>query len=194
MRERLGALPFVVRDNAAGAIVGQHALLQRRGGATGGSRSATPGTRSACSARAVNTECKLLLLAHAFETLRCIAVEFRTHFFNFSRARGDRPAGREAGRRPAQPPARCPTATLRDTVVFSIIAGEWPAVKRHLDLRARRVARRPEAHVLIGFFLHLKAARLPVSTREFLTLLEALEARVVVACRSTTSTPRACLR
>ena len=61
-----------------------HALFQRRRRATGGSRSATRGTRSACSAPPINTECKLLLLTHAFEALHCIAVEFRTHCFNFA--------------------------------------------------------------------------------------------------------------
>src|SRR5882724_3952888 len=52
---------------------------------------------------ALNTQCKLLLLAHAFEKLDCIAVEFRTHFFNHQ-SRRHRAARRQAGRHPAQPP------------------------------------------------------------------------------------------
>jgi len=80
---------------------------------------------------AVNTECKLLLLAHAFEALSCIAVEFRTHFLNFaSRAAIERLGAKQDGiLRHHQILA---DGSLRDTVVFSIVAGEWPAVKRHL--------------------------------------------------------------
>ena len=80
---------------------------------------------------AVNTECKLLLLAHAFEAHSCIAVEFRTHFLNFaSRAAIERLGAKQDGiLRHHQILA---DGSLRDTVVFSIVAGEWPAVKRHL--------------------------------------------------------------
>jgi RimJ/RimL family protein N-acetyltransferase len=80
---------------------------------------------------AVNTECKLLLLTHAFETLDCIAVEFRTNFFNFaSRAAIARLGAKQDGiLRNHQIMA---DGTLRDTVVFSVIDGEWPAVKRNL--------------------------------------------------------------
>ena len=53
---------------------------------------------------ALNTQCKLLLLTHAFEKLDCIAVEFRTHFFNHQSRRGIERLGRQAGRHPAQPP------------------------------------------------------------------------------------------
>ena len=63
---------------------------------------------------ALNTQCKLLLLTHAFEKIDCIAVEFRTHFFNHQIA---------------------PNGTLRDTVVFSIIASEWPTAKAHLTFQ-----------------------------------------------------------
>jgi RimJ/RimL family protein N-acetyltransferase len=86
---------------------------------------------------AVNTECKLLLLTHAFETLGCIAVEFRTSFFNFvSRAAIARLGAKQDGiLRSHQILA---DGTLRDTVVFSIIAPEWPAVKRHLRFELER--------------------------------------------------------
>jgi RimJ/RimL family protein N-acetyltransferase len=81
MRERLDAMPFVVRSNASGTIVGctryfnvdvTHRRLEI--GHTWYARSV--------QRTALNTECKLLLLTHAFEALRCIAVEFRTHWFN----------------------------------------------------------------------------------------------------------------
>ena len=83
---------------------------------------------------AVNTECKLLLLTHAFEALGCIAVEFRTHFFNFaSREAIARIGAKQDGI--LRNHQVMPDGTLRDTVVFSIIAPEWPTVKRHLAFR-----------------------------------------------------------
>lgn len=82
----------------------------------------------------VNTETKRMLLAHAFETLGCIAVEFRTHWFNQrSRAAILRLGAKQDG--VLRNHQRLPDGSLRDTVVFSIIASEWPAVRRHLDAR-----------------------------------------------------------
>jgi len=86
------------------------------------------------SARRSNTECKLLLLTHAFETLDCIAVEFRTGFFNHASRRAiERLGAKQDGiLRSHQHYA---DGSLRDTVVFSIIASEWPAVKHHLQFK-----------------------------------------------------------
>ena len=79
----------------------------------------------------LNTQCKLLLLTHAFEKLDCIAVEFRTHFFNHQSRRGiERLGAKQDGILRSHVIA--PNGTLRDTVVYSIIAGEWPTVKAHL--------------------------------------------------------------
>jgi RimJ/RimL family protein N-acetyltransferase len=79
----------------------------------------------------LNTQCKLLLLTHAFEAIDCIAVEFRTHFFNHqSRKAIERLGARQDGILRNHQVA--PNGTLRDTVVFSIIASEWPTVKAHL--------------------------------------------------------------
>jgi RimJ/RimL family protein N-acetyltransferase len=79
----------------------------------------------------LNTQCKLLLLSHAFETLNCIAVEFRTHFFNQQSRRAiERLGAKQDGILRSHQVA--PNGTLRDTVVFSIIAAEWPTVKAHL--------------------------------------------------------------
>jgi RimJ/RimL family protein N-acetyltransferase len=81
---------------------------------------------------ALNTQCKSLLLAHAFEKLDCIAVEFRTHFFNHQSRRGiERLGAKLDGILRSHQLA--PNGTLRDTVVYSIIASEWPTVKAHLD-------------------------------------------------------------
>ena len=80
---------------------------------------------------ALNTQCKLLLLAHAFDKLDCIAVEFRTHFFNHQSRRGiERLGAKLDGILRSHQIA--PNGTLRDTVVYSIIASEWPTVRAHL--------------------------------------------------------------
>lgn len=80
----------------------------------------------------LNTECKLLLLTHAFEALGCIAVEFRTHFFNQQSRRAiERLGAKQDGILRAHRVA--PDGRLRDTVVYSIIAAEWPTVRQHLQ-------------------------------------------------------------
>jgi RimJ/RimL family protein N-acetyltransferase len=80
---------------------------------------------------ALNTECKLLLLTHAFERLRCIAVEFRTHYFNRqSRAGIERLGAKLDGILRQHQIGQ--DGTLRDTCVYSIIDREWPTVKAHL--------------------------------------------------------------
>jgi RimJ/RimL family protein N-acetyltransferase len=84
----------------------------------------------------VNTDCKRLLLAYAFETLDCIAVEFRTHRFNHQSVRAiERLGARLDGVLRNHQISLHPLApqTLRDTCVYSIIASEWPTVKAHLD-------------------------------------------------------------
>jgi len=87
--------------------------------------------RESVQRSAVNTECKALLLAHAFETLACIAVEFRTHFFNHQSRRGiERLGAKLDGILRSHQLAT--DGTLRDTCVYSIIAAEWPTVKSHL--------------------------------------------------------------
>src|SRR3984957_17093871 len=89
---------------------------------------------------AVNTQCKLLLLTHAFEKLDCIAVEFRTHFFNHASRRGiERLGAKLDGILRSHQLAS--NGTLRDTVVYSIIASEWPTVKVHLNYQLNEKAR-----------------------------------------------------
>jgi RimJ/RimL family protein N-acetyltransferase len=86
---------------------------------------------------ALNTQCKLLLLQHAFEKLDCIAVEFRTHFFNHQSRRGiERLGAKYDGI--IRNHQIAPNGTLRDTVVYSIIASEWPTVKAHLTYQLER--------------------------------------------------------
>jgi RimJ/RimL family protein N-acetyltransferase len=89
----------------------------------------------------LNTEAKLLLLRHAFETLDCIAVEFRTNWFNQrSRTAIARLGAKQDG--VLRSHLIMPDGSLRDTVVFSIIASEWPAVRRHLQFLLERGAGR----------------------------------------------------
>jgi RimJ/RimL family protein N-acetyltransferase len=79
----------------------------------------------------LNTECKLLLLTHAFEQLECIAVEFRTHYFNRqSRAGIERLGAKLDGVLRQHQIAS--NGTLRDTCVYSILDNEWPTVQAHL--------------------------------------------------------------
>jgi len=88
----------------------------------------------------LNTQCKLLLLTHAFEELDCIAVEFRTHFFNHQSRRGiERLGAKQDGI--LRNHQITPNGTLRDTVVFSIIASEWPTAKAHLTYQLNDRAR-----------------------------------------------------
>lgn len=80
----------------------------------------------------LNTQCKRLLLAHAFDTLACIAVEFRTHRLNTQSRRAIERLGAQLDGilRSHQV---SPDGTLRDTAVYSVTAAEWPTVRSHLD-------------------------------------------------------------
>ncbi len=85
---------------------------------------------------ALNTECKLLLLTHAFERVNCIAVEFRTHFFNMqSRTAIERLGAKLDG--VLRQHQFASNGTLRDTCVYSILDREWPTVKTHLTHRLK---------------------------------------------------------
>ncbi|WP_026555958.1 GNAT family N-acetyltransferase [Arthrobacter sp. 35W] len=85
-----------------------------------------------------NPDSKRLLLTHAFETIGCEAVEFRTHWMNQqSRAAIARLGAKQDG--VIRSHLRMPDGSLRDTVVFSIIASEWPMVRNGLDLRLAKV-------------------------------------------------------
>ena len=85
----------------------------------------------------LNTECKWMLLRHAFEPLDCIAVEFRTHRLNTQSQRAIERLGAQLdGILRAH--SRAADGTLRDTAVYSITAAEWPAVKSHLSWQLER--------------------------------------------------------
>jgi RimJ/RimL family protein N-acetyltransferase len=129
-------LPFTVR-NARGDIVGMTTLMNidatHKRVEIGSTWYASSVQRTP-----LNTQCKLLLLRHAFENLNCIAVEFRTHFFNHQSRRAiERLGAKQDGILRSHQVA--PNGTLRDTVVFSIIASEWPTVRAHLTYQLGKV-------------------------------------------------------
>ena len=97
--------------------------------------------RQSLQRTALNTECKRMLLGHAFEQLDCIAVEFRTHWHNNASRRGIERLGAKLDGvlRSHQIAAN---GSLRDTCVYSILASEWPAVRANLD-HALSTPRRP---------------------------------------------------
>jgi RimJ/RimL family protein N-acetyltransferase len=85
----------------------------------------------------VNTACKLLLLTHAFETLGCRVVGLRTDNFNFASQRAiERLGAKKDGVIRHHQPRR--DGSVRDSVIYSILAAEWQDVKRHLELRLAR--------------------------------------------------------
>lgn len=141
IRRRLGLqemgnmLPFAVVENASGKAVGMTTYMN----IDNSNRRVEIGStwyRRRVQRTVLNTECKLLLLQHAFEQLQCIAVEFRTHFFNQqSRAGIERLGAKLDGvlRSHQVNPHPDAIGSLRDTCVYSIIAPEWPTVRAHLS-------------------------------------------------------------
>lgn len=127
------SLPFVVIQKASGEVIGStrfcnadHVNQRVEIGYTWYSKAYQ---KTSC-----NTECKLLLLTHAFETLNTIAVEFRTSWHNqASRAAIARLGAKQDG--VLRNHQRLPNGGYRDTVVFSIINTEWLAVKENLTFK-----------------------------------------------------------
>ena len=90
-----------------------------------------------CQRSHVNTACKILLLSHAFEMLGCAVVGLRTDNFNFASQRAIEALGaKKDGVIRHHWPRR--DGTVRDTVIYSVLATEWPDVKRHLETRLRK--------------------------------------------------------
>jgi RimJ/RimL family protein N-acetyltransferase len=123
-------LPFTVIDPTTGKAAGMTTLMNvdaaNRRVEIGSTWYAQSVQRSG-----LNTQAKLLLLGHAFDTLDCIAVELRTHFMNHQSRRAiERLGAKLDGILRSHQIA--PNGTLRDTCVYSIIAPEWPTVRAHL--------------------------------------------------------------
>ena len=124
-------LPFAVIEAASGRAVGMTTYMN----VDAANKRVEIGStwyRKRVQRSSLNTECKRLLLGHAFESLECIAVEFRTHFFNQQSRRAIERLGAKLDGilRNHQ---RASNGTLRDTCVYSITMAEWPTVKAHLD-------------------------------------------------------------
>ena len=129
-------LPFTVRRADTGRVVGMTTFMNVEAEVP---RLEIGSTWTAASAQrtGVNAESKLLLLTHAFDVLGCLAVEFRTHWHNQqSRGAIARLGAKQDG--VLRNHRRMPDGSLRDTVVFSILDTEWPAVRAGLRHRLAR--------------------------------------------------------
>jgi N-acetyltransferase len=135
-QERGDMLPWAVRDLKTNSIVGStryHDIIP-------------PADRveigytwyaKRCQRTHVNTACKVLLLAHAFESLKCKVVGLRTDNFNFRSQRAIEALGaKKDGVIRQHWPRR--DGSIRDTVMYSVLAHEWPDVKKHLETRLRK--------------------------------------------------------
>lgn len=126
-------LAFAARRRDTGAVIGMTTFMNidaaHRHVEIGSTWNAASAHRTG-----TNTESKLLLLGHAFETKNCIAVEFRTHWLNLQSRHAIAKLGakQDGVLRSHQV---MPDGSLRDTVVFSIIACEWPAIRSELERR-----------------------------------------------------------
>jgi RimJ/RimL family protein N-acetyltransferase len=130
LQEKGTMLPFAILDTG-GKAVGMTTFMD----ADAANRRVEIGStwyRMAVQRTAMNTECKLMLLTHAFERMGCIAVEFRTHFLNRQSRNGIERLGAKLDGI-LRSHRIMPDGTLRDTVVYSIVATEWPTVKTHLS-------------------------------------------------------------
>ena len=129
-------LPFAVIENAAGKAVGMTTYMNvdapNRRVEIGSTWYAKRIQRSR-----LNTECKYLLLKHAFEALDCIAVEFRTSFFNQQSRRAIERLGAKLDGI-LRNHTILPENARRDTCVYSIIESEWPSVRTHLTFQLQR--------------------------------------------------------
>lgn len=129
-------LPFTVVDTASGKAAGMTSYMNIDA-ETQRLEIGSTWYRKSVQRTAMNTECKLMLLRHAFETLDCVAVEFRTHFINHQSRRAIERLGAKLDGI-LRNHRRASDGTLRDTCVYSIIASEWPMVRSHLNHQLTR--------------------------------------------------------
>ncbi|MGE0864761.1 MAG: GNAT family N-acetyltransferase [Vicinamibacterales bacterium] len=125
-------LPWAVRDLADGSIVGStryHDIVP----AIDRVEIGYTWYAARCQKTHVNTTCKLMLLSHAFDTLGCKVVGLRTDNFNFVSQKAIEGIGAKKDGVLRHPQAWA-DGSVRDSVLYSILATEWPVVKRHLEL------------------------------------------------------------
>jgi RimJ/RimL family protein N-acetyltransferase len=129
-------LPWAVRDLQSGAIVGStryHDIIAVADRVEIG----YTWYAARCQRSHVNTTCKLLLLSFGFEQLNCKVIGLRTDNFNFRSQRAIEALGaKQDGVIRHHWPRR--DGSIRDTVMYSILAAEWPDVKRHLQFRLKK--------------------------------------------------------
>ncbi len=133
LREAGSMLPFAIIDNTSGRAVGMTTYMN----IDAANRRLEIGStwyRKSVQRTPLNTECKLLLLQHAFEQLDCICVEFRTHFINTQSRRAIERLGAKLDGI-LRSNMIMANGTIRDTAVYSIIQSEWPTVKANLVWR-----------------------------------------------------------
>jgi RimJ/RimL family protein N-acetyltransferase len=124
-------LPFAVIDKVTGRTAGMTTYMN----IDAVNRRVEIGStwyRKSVQRTPLNTECKLLLMTHAFESLNCIAVELRTHFFNTQSRRAIERLGAKLDG-VLRSHQILPNGSLRDSCVYSVIASEWPTVKANLS-------------------------------------------------------------
>ncbi|AVX02918.1 glutamine--fructose-6-phosphate transaminase (isomerizing) [Maritalea myrionectae] len=124
-------LPFSVIDQRTGKIIGQTTFLNlnstNRRAEIGATWYAKAAQRSP-----INTECKLMLLTHAFEDIKVNVVEFRTHHLNHQSRRAIERLGAKLDGI-LRNHMIMPNGSLRDTAVYSVLPHEWPAIKANLQ-------------------------------------------------------------
>jgi RimJ/RimL family protein N-acetyltransferase len=130
MREAGSRMPFVVRDLSRDEIIGTtsyHDIVP----AVDRVEIGYTWYAKSCQRTHVNTTCKLMLMMHAFDTLSCKVVGFRTDNFNHASQRAiERLGAKRDG--VIRHHALRRDGTVRDTVIYSITAGEWPEIRAHL--------------------------------------------------------------
>lgn len=128
-------MPFAVIEKASGDLVGATRYMRMNAP----HRRLEIGTTfyaSRVQRTPINSEAKLLLLTHAFESMNCVCVQFRTDHFNFASQRAIERLG--AKRDGLIRNHQIIDGRVRDTVLYSILANEWEGVKRNLQMRLAR--------------------------------------------------------
>ncbi|MBG6183924.1 RimJ/RimL family protein N-acetyltransferase [Arthrobacter sp. CAN_A214] len=149
LQEEGSMVPFTAIDARTGVVIGMttYCNIDRT---TPRTEIGYTWSRASFHRSGSNADSKLLLLAHAFEVEGCAAVEFRTHWHNLqSRGAIARLGARQDG--VLRSHLRMPDGTVRDTVVFSITASEWPMARTGLEYRLSRPATNGGmGHAVIG--------------------------------------------
>ena len=137
-RERGDMLPWAVRELKSGEIVGStryHDIVPAADRVEIG----YTWYAQRCQRTHVNTACKLLLMEFAFDEIGCQVVGWRTDNFNFRSQKAIEALGaKKDGVIRHHAPRR--DGSIRDTVMYSVLKGEWPDVKRHLEFRLSRIS------------------------------------------------------